>query len=24
VQNAKPSPSSAFFNLQEWWVRPER
>lgn len=24
VQNARPSPSAAFFNLQEWWVRPER
>ncbi|HSF42158.1 MAG TPA: ABC transporter substrate-binding protein [Thermoanaerobaculia bacterium] len=24
VQDARPSPSSAFFNLQEWWVRPER
>lgn len=24
VQNARPSPSSAFFNLKEWWVRPEQ
>ena len=23
VQNAQPSPSSAFFHLQDWWVRPE-
>ena len=24
VQDARPSPSFAFFNLKEWWVRPER
>lgn len=23
IRNARPSPSSAFFNLREWWVRPE-